>query len=225
MTLLNTAANVLAGSTPAVAVYAGDVKVWPPAVPISFVKSISGSGISGGTTSVTFTGHQKGDLLLAMGGNRVNTPFAVPAGWTLAKAVGFTGNQQRAITTCWKIAESADPVTIQFTGGGGGDSTTPYSGGMVFRGARGIGATASHSGSGAGVNTLNFAGLTPQVANGSSCMVVTTYLAAPDGFTGAPAGWTMSGGFLYRLAQSAMAAGTGPCNNVFNVTVSLELLD
>ena len=174
---------------------------------------------------MTFTGHQKGDLLLAMGGNRVNTPFDTPSGWTLAKAQGFTGNQQRSLTTCWKIAESADPVTVTFSRSGAGDSSTPYSGGMVFRGARGVGATAGYAGSGAAGNTINFNGFTPQVTDGSSCMVVMTHLAAPDGFTGAPSGWTLAGGFLYRLAQASMAAGTAPCNNIFNVSVSLELLD
>jgi len=175
-----------------------------PPVPI-LVASVLGTTVSaGGVTSISIPATAPGDLIIAFGSNRTNTPSPTPAGWTsIATGVcnpAFTGSD-RSTRMVYQFT-TGDAQTLTFDGGSADASADPYSGCLIFRGA-------SEVGTGAGVNsnttgpTLTIPGLT--VNRVPATVIVFSFYGGA--ITVAPAGWTISNGMAYAEYLDAWAGG------------------
>ena len=171
-------------------------------VPI-LVASILGSTVSaGGVTSIDIPATASGDLIVAFGSNRTNTPSPTPAGWTsIATGVcnPFGTGSDRSTRMVYQFTDGG-AQTLTFDGGSDGTSADPYSGCLIFRGA-------SEVGTGAGVNN-NSNGTTLAIPNLTVDRVPATVIVFSfygDSITAVPAGWTISNGMAYAEYLDAWA--------------------
>lgn len=176
-----------------------------PPVPI-LVASVLGTTVNGaGVTSISIPATAAGDLIIAFGSNRTNTPSPTPAGWTsIATGVcnPFGTGSDRSTNMVYQFT-TGGAQTLTFDGAGSGDtSADPYSGCLIFRGA-------SEVGTGAGVST-NATGTTLAIPGLTVDRVPATVVAFSfygGAITAAPAGWTISNGMAYTEYLSAWAGG------------------
>jgi len=174
-----------------------------PPVPI-LVASVLGSTVSGdGVTSISIPATAPGDLIIAFGSNRTNTPSPTPDGWT-SIATGicnpFGTGSDRSTRMVYQFT-TGGAQTLTFNGGSGGSSADPYSGCLIFRGA-------SQVGTGAGVST-NSTGTTLSIPSLTINRVPATVVVFSfyDGITAAPAGWTVTNGMAYAEYLTVWAGG------------------
>ena len=172
-------------------------------VPI-LVASVLGSTLTtGGVTSVSIPATAAGDLIIAFGSNRTSTASPTPAGWTsIATGIAnpFGTDSDRSTRMVYQFTDGG-AQTLTFDGGGGA-STDPYSGCLIFRGA-------SEVGTGAGVSS-NSTGTTLAIPTLTVNRVPATVVAFSfygDSITAAPAGWTISNGMAYAEYLTAWAGG------------------
>jgi hypothetical protein len=181
-------------------------------VPI-MVQSVLGSTLSAaGITTITIPAHADGDLIVAFGSNRTNTAPLTPAGWTLI-ATGIAnpggGANDRSTIMVYKFSDgSAQTLTFD---SGGGASTDPYSGCLIFRNAVGVDGAAGISSNSTGT-TLAVPALT-LTRYPSTVVAFSSY----DAITAAPAGWTVTNGMAYAEYLTAWAGG----NFTLNTTAAL----
>ena len=173
-------------------------------VPI-LVASVLGSTVSGaGVTSISIPATAPGDLIIAFGSNRTNTPSPTPAGWT-SIATGicnpFGSGSDRSTRMVYQFT-TGDAQTLTFDGDSDGTSADPYSGCLIFRGASEVGTGAGVSTNATGT-TLTIPGLT--VNRVPATVVVFGFYG--DAITAAPAGWTISNGMAYAEYLDAWAGG------------------
>lgn len=188
--------------------------------PVSFVTAITGTSLVAGLTSVTFTGHQTGDLLIAIGGSQQSTDPTFTSGWTkIISSLYSTG--PRIAVAVYKFATSSANDTVIFTGTG--TSASSYSSGIVFRNASGIGASSFN-------NTTTFSlsfpvnALTLQKTNGTSAALCGVYInSTVSSYNG---GITRSsGGIGYKLNLTSFPATTGVWSATNpNNSLSVEIL-
>jgi len=172
-------------------------------VPI-LVASVLGSTVSGaGVTSISIPATAAGDLIIAFGSNRTNTPSPTPAGWTsiatgVCNPVG-TGSD-RSTRMVYQFTDGS-AQTLTFDGGSADASADPYSGCLIFRGA-------SQVGTGAGVST-NATGTTLAIPTLAVARVPATVVVFSfyDGITAAPVGWITTNGMAYAEYLDAWAGG------------------
>jgi len=172
-------------------------------VPI-LVASVLGSTVDGaGVTSISIPATAPGDLIIAFGSNRTNTPSPTPAGWTsIATGVAnpFGTGSDRSTRMVYQFTDGG-AQTLTFNGGSDGTSADPYSGCLIFRGA-------SEVGTGAGVST-NATGTTLVIPTLTVARVTATVVVFSfyNGITAAPAGWTVTNGMAYAEYLDAWAGG------------------
>lgn len=171
-------------------------------VPI-MVQSVLGSTLSAaGVTTVTIPAHADGDLIIAFGSNRTNTVPPTPAGWTsIATGVANPGGggNDRSTRMVYKFSDgSAQTLTFD---SGGGASTDPYSGCLIFRNAVGVDGAADINDNATGT-TLAVPALT--LTRYPSTVVAFSFY---DAITAAPAGWIVTNGMAYAEYLSAWAGG------------------
>ena len=182
-------------------------------VPI-MVQSVLGSDLSAaGITTITIPAHADGDLIIAFGSNRTNTAPPTPAGWTLI-ATGIAnpggGGSDRSTIMVYKFSDgSAQTLTFD---SGGGASTDPYSGCLIFRNAVGVDGASGISSNSAGT-TLAVPALT--LTRYPSTVVAFSFYGGA--ITAAPAGWIVDNGMAYAEYLSAWAGG----NFTLNTTAAL----
>ena len=171
-------------------------------VPV-MVLSVLGSTLStGGVTTVNIPAHADGDLIIAFGSNRTATVPPTPAGWTsIATGVANPGGgtNDRSTRMVYKFSDgSAQTLTFD---SGGGASTDPYSGCLIFRNAVGVDG-------GAGIDD-NTTGATLTVPALTLTRYPSTVVAFSfyDGITAAPTGWIVTNGMAYAEYLSAWAGG------------------
>jgi len=172
-------------------------------VPI-MVLSVLGSSLSAaGVTTVTIPAHADGDLIVAFGSNRTNTVPPTPAGWTsIATGVANPGGgaNDRSTLMVYKFSDgSAQTLTFD---SGGGASTDPYSGCLIFRNAVGVDGGAGVTTTATGT-TLAIPALT--LTRYPSTVVAFSFYG--DAITAAPAGWTVIDGMAYAEYLTAWAGG------------------
>jgi hypothetical protein len=172
-------------------------------VPI-LVASILGSTVSaGGVTSIDIPATASGDLIVAFGSNRTNTPSPTPAGWTsIATGVAnpFGTGSDRSTRMVYQFTDGS-AQTLTFDGGSADASADSYSGCLIFRGASEVGTGAGVSTTATGT-TLAIPSLT--VNRVPATVVVFSFY---DGITAAPAGWTVTNGMAYAEYLDAWAGG------------------
>jgi len=172
-------------------------------VPI-LVASVLGTTVNGaGVTSISIPATAAGDLIVAFGSNRTNTPSPTPAGWTsIATGVcnPFGTGSDRSTRMVYQFTDGG-AQTLTFDGGSADASADPYSGCLIFRGA-------SEVGTGAGVST-NATGTTLAIPTLTINRVPATVVVFSfyDGITAAPAGWTVTNGMAYAEYLDAWAGG------------------
>jgi hypothetical protein len=172
-------------------------------VPI-LVASVLGSTVSGaGVTSISIPATAAGDLIIAFGSNRTNTPSPTPAGWTsiatgTCNPIG-TGSD-RSTRMVYQFTDG-NAQTLTFDGGSASASADPYSGCLIFRGA-------SKVGTGDGVDS-NSTGTTLAIPSLTVNRVPATVVVFSfyDGITAAPAGWTVTNGMAYAEYLDAWEGG------------------
>lgn len=172
--------------------------------PIQFIGGITGSTLSSGVSSATFTGHQTGDLLIAMGGSQQTADPTFTSGWTKITSYNSTVTTLRVGILVYKFASSSNNDTITFTGTG--TSTANYSAGYIFRNVRAIGNSNVVTNVGATASTtIASPSLTlSDTATGQSALVLSTYIAT---ITAAPNSMTAINGLAYGLLRSSWAGG------------------
>lgn len=174
-----------------------------PPVPI-LVASVLGTTVDGnGVTSISIPATAPGDLIIAFGSNRTNTPSPTPAGWTsIATGVcnPFGTGSDRSTRMVYQFT-TGGAQTLTFNGGSDGASADPYSGCLIFRGA-------SEVGTGAGVST-NSTGTTLTIPSLTINRIPATVVVFSfyNGITAAPAGWTVTNGMAYAEYLTAWAGG------------------
>jgi hypothetical protein len=172
-------------------------------VPI-LVASVLGSTVNAaGVTSISIPATAPGDLIIAFGSNRTNTPSPTPAGWTsIATGVcnPFGTGSDRSTRMVYQFTDG-NAQTLTFDGDSDGTSADPYSGCLIFRGA-------SEVGTGAGVNS-NTTGTTLAIPSLTINRVPATVVVFSfyDGITAAPAGWTVTNGMAYAEYLDAWTGG------------------
>jgi hypothetical protein len=172
--------------------------------PIQFIAGITGTALTSAVTSVTFTGHQPGDLLLAMGGSQQVADPSFTAGYT--KICSWNNNNTffRVGILVYKFANSSNSDTISFTGTG--SSTLNYSAGYIFRNVRAIGNfNVINTSVNAGVTSAPSPSLTlGDTTNVKSALVLATFVPI---ITAAPDSLTVTNGMAYGLLRSSWAGG------------------
>lgn len=188
---------------------------------IQFIDGFIGSALTSGVTSVTFTGHKVGDLLIAIGGSQQTADPTYTSGWTKITSFNNTNTNFRVGIIVYKFATSTASETLTFTGTG--TSTAFYSSGQIFRNVTGIGASASISTAITGITPVyNTPALTLTSNKGSSTLFGGTYV--PYTTTGNNVKTNYDSGNFYILnqngnyttaqAQTSGATGTGACGIV-----------
>lgn len=178
-------------------------------VPI-LVASVLGSTVdTAGITSINIPATTAGDLIVAFGSNRTNTPSPTPAGWTsVATGVcdpAFTGSD-RSTRMVYQFTDGS-AQTLTFNGGSAGASTDPYSGCLIFRGVNEVDSSA-------GVNS-NTTGPTLTIPSLTVARVPATVIAFSfygGAIAAAPAGWTITNGMAYAEYLNAWAGGAFTLN-------------
>lgn len=172
--------------------------------PINFVGSVLGTSISAGVTSVTFTGHSTGDLLLAVGATSSTTKPTITAGWT--EILTFTNDSpflSRCALMAYRFAPSSADTTLTFTGSG--TSAGEWSSGMTFRNVSSIGASAKvDNTANSATTTIATPALTLSVTNGSSALAL---FAFRPYISASPGSLIITNGMAYGLEQSTWPAG------------------
>jgi hypothetical protein len=192
-------------------------------LPIAFIGGFTGSTLVSGVTSVSFSGHQVGDVLIAMGGSQQTADPSFTAGWTKICSFVGSGSPSRMGMWVWKRATTTATETLTFTGTG--SSAVVYSAGYIFRNVRDIGNfgvvnTAS--------TTTTTTPPTPSITlsdttTGQSALVVASYFS---GVTAVPNAMTVANGMGYGLLRSSWAGGTMTMSGaVYNVSGIVELLN
>lgn len=191
--------------------------------PISFIGSMYGSTLSGGVTSVTFTGHLTGDLLIAMGGSQQTADPSFTGGWTKACSYYSPANSVRVAIIVYKFATSSSNDTVTFTGTGTSSGT--YSGGQIFRNVSSIGNTTTKTNySGNAVSSIAVPTLTLSVTNGSSAVVVANYIAAANSIS-ACTGCSIGNGLAYELGAASFTGRTATVTTVQSIIGAVELVN
>lgn len=171
---------------------------------IQFISGVNGSTLATGATSVTFSGHQVGDFLLAMGGSQQTADPTFTAGWTKICSYNAPTANPRVGIIVYKYATSTANETVTFTGTG--TSSAQYSAGYTFRYVRGVGNSNVVTGTTAAAQTtVPSPSLTlSDTTNGTSALILASYL----GFiTGAPNSMTVTNGMAYGLLRNSWAGG------------------
>ena len=148
------AQNVYVGSTPAKAVYAGDVKVWPvfPTFPTVRVLLVGGGGGGGGgsySAGGGAGGYWEGDIEVTFGDRLDIEVGQGGVGGTLT-AAGRNGGDTSFI--------SPTARTTAIGGGRGGNQFSPFGGATGGSGGGGTSGSSSLGGGGAGTTAQGFAG-------------------------------------------------------------------
>lgn len=192
--------------------------------PIEFVASYGGSTLSGGATSVTFTGQSLGDFLIAFGGTQSLGDPSFTSGWAKIISYAATAAASRAGILVYKFADTTSNDTLTFTGIG--SSGLAYSGGLRFKNVRGIGATNTYlqpTGQAAD-NTVPTPSLTCSDASSRSAVVAATFFAAAS-VSGIA---NLAAGMAYELNVVSKAQNnTGfapPSGTAVNISGIVELL-
>lgn len=179
-------------------------------VPI-LVASVLGSTVdTAGITSINIPATTAGDLIVAFGSNRTNTPSPTPAGWTsVATGVcdpAFTGSD-RSTRMVYQFTDGS-AQTLTFNGGSAGASTDPYSGCLIFRGVNGVDSSA-----GVNSNTIGPTLTIPSLTVARAPATVIAFSFYGDAITAAPAGWTITNGMAYAEYLNVWAGGAFTLNN------------
>lgn len=188
---------------------------------IEFVSGVNGTTLTSGVTSVTFSGHQTGDFLLAMGASQQTADPTVTGGWTKICSYTATGTIRVGILV-YKYATSTASDTVTFTGTG--TSTAQYSSGFIFRYVRGIGNFNTVTNTGSLGSSIPSPSLTlSDTTTGISALVLASYVG---NMTAAPNSMTVSNGMAYGLLRNSWAGGnfTIATTNLFNCGI-VELLN
>lgn len=191
-------------------------------LPIAFVSSVLGSTLSGGVCSVTFSGHQVGDLLIACLGTQDDDEGTYTSGWTKATWFYTSSTSQRSGMVLYKFATSTANDTVTLTNAG--TSTANYAGGMTFRNVSGIGTIEIISGiTGDADKTIPIPAITPSVTDGSSWLYACGYIPLLTGCTD----YTLASGQLYiaNIAGTQVARTASSSSNLSNISAVLELLN
>ena len=192
-------------------------------LPITFIGGSTGSALSSGVTSVSFSGQQVGDVLIAMGASQQATDPSFTAGWTKICSFVGSGSPSRMGMWVWKRATTTATETLTFTGTG--SSASIYSAGYIFRNVRDIGnfgvvSTAS--------TTTTSTPSTPSITlsdttTGQSALVVASHFS---GVTAVPNAMTVANGMGYGLLRSSWAGGTMTLSSAtYNISGIVELLN
>lgn len=192
--------------------------------PIKFVSSVFGSTLAtGGITSVTFSGHQVGDLLIAGGGGQRTTDPTFTAGWTKINSYQSPSNSARVGIIVYKFATTTANETITFTSTG--SSTAVYSGGITFRNVSAIGANTTKTAySGNAVSSIAVPTLTMNNTSGKSAVIVATYIFSATNIS-ACTGCSIGSGFAYELGATSFTGRTATVNNIQSICGVVELLN
>ena len=192
-------------------------------LPITFIGGSTGSTLVSGVTSVSFSGQQVGDVMIAMGASQQTTDPSFTAGWTkICSFVGSGAGALRIGTLVWKRATTTATDTLTFTGTG--SSAAIYSAGYIFRNVRDIGNFGV-------VNTTSTTGSTSipsptltlsDTTTGQSALVAAIHTS---GITAAPNSMTVSNGMAYGLLRSSWAGGNFTASNVIPISGIVELLN
>lgn len=172
--------------------------------PIAVVNTFAGSTLTSGSTSVTFSSVQVGDLLVAAGGFQQLQDPTFTSGWEKATSISTTdqGASPRGVIVVSKRA-TATSETLTITAGTGSSSTI-YSSGIAFRSAPQIGATATNA-----VATFNSTVPLPNslsLLNQSGRSAIACFCFVSN-ITGNSFGFTTANGVTYALAQSSWQSG------------------
>lgn len=193
----------------------------PPAV--KFIDSHTGTTLSAGVTSVTFTAtHAVGDLLIATGGGRQEADPTFTAGWTKIASYFSPSSSKRVGIIVYKFATSTADATVTFTSSG--TSSDNYSGGQVFRNVSAIGNSAVRTNiSGLADTSVPLPAMSLTQNNGTSAIYASTYIpyitSVPDMSIGdGQAYWEQVGpDFTARTATISL--------DVSNISGVVELLN
>lgn len=172
--------------------------------PIQFISGFTGSTLSSAATSVTFSGQQVGDFLIAYGGSQQTADPTFTSGWTkICSYNSPTGNPRVGIIV-YKFATSTSNETLTFTGTG--SSASVYSGGYIFRYVRDIGNFNVVTGTTAFAQTsIPSPSLTlSDTTTGQSALFLASYLGL---MTAAPNSMTVTNGMAYGLLRTSWAGG------------------
>lgn len=184
-------------------------------VPI-LVSSVLGSTVSaGGITSISVPATAAGDLIIAFGSNRTNTPSPTPAGWTsiaTGTANPFGTGGDRSTRMVYQFTDGS-AQTLTFDGGSADASADPYSGCLIFRGASEVG-----TGDGVDSNSTGTTLAIPTLAIDRVPATVIAFSFFGDSITAAPAGWTITDGMAYAEYLSVWAGGN------FTLTATAALI-
>lgn len=170
---------------------------------ITVVNTYGGSQLSNGVTTVTLTGLQVGDFLVAAGGSTQLADPTYTAGWAKATSASanISGGGDRGFVIVTKRATSTSE-TITFTGTG--TSSFIYSSAIALRNASLIGGTATYATTSNGTalplpDSLSLSGL-----GGRSAVLCFSYVSTA---TANSFGYTTSNGVTYGLNQTSWSSG------------------
>lgn len=168
--------------------------------PISVVNTFLGSSISSGVTTVSMTGLQVGDLLLAAGGG-AGTNDLTATGWTMVASVkGVVASNNRVLTIFTRTAtETSHTATIT---GASLTNAQPFSCGIAFRSATSIGASNTIYSTATGTAVTLPTSLSMQRTDGTSALACFSYVSTIDGNNFS---FTTSNSVTYKLGQSSWA--------------------
>lgn len=193
--------------------------------PIQFISGFTGSGLSAGVTSVTISGHQVGDFLLARGGNAAqSTDPTFTAGWTKICSYNCTAaGSLRVGILVYKYATTTANETVTFTGASA-TAAAAYSAGYVFRYVRGIGNFNTVTGVTTSASSVPTPSLTlSDTTTGISTLVLASFVGA---MIGAPNSMTVTNGMAYGQLRSSWAGGNMTLSASFPVNCGIvELLN
>jgi hypothetical protein len=191
--------------------------------PIEFVNGFTGSTLVSGVSSVTFSGHQIGDLLIATGGGQRSTDPTFTAGWTKITSF-FSTNLTRVGIIVYKFATSTANETVTFTSTG--SSSAAYSAGHIYRNVVAIGNSVARTNISVaeGDTTVPLLDLTLQKTNSTSWVYASSYIPQLASATD----MTENNGQLYLASLSsnftARTANTDG-SSLVNISGVVELLN
>jgi hypothetical protein len=190
---------------PAIGVYLGSTKVWPPPTTFTFIDSVAAA-----TSSATMPAHLAGDRLIEAGWVGGTTLPGTPSGFT-SRASNNTASPASAVFD--KAATSTSDAFGTQSGAAGVL-------GAIYRGCTALGAIASNRGTS---STVTFPALTRTVTDGSSGIL---YLACHFGTSNfntvtPPTGFTRrNGGTALFIADQLTGVTSDPTTQSIAATAS-----
>lgn len=193
---------------------------------VSVFSSVAGTTLSSGVTSVTFTGHAVGDMLVAAGGGQTLAEPTYTAGWTRINGGGVFFTVNRSVVVVYFIANTTSSITVTFTSSG--TSGGVYSNGIIFKQANSIGASAVTQIS-AGSTSIPYSALTLDQTNGTSAVVVVTYagnitaISSPPTWTLINGGTSSLGGYATTLSSNVSSGTLTASSSGLHLSVICEI--